>query len=41
MKAHYLPNQPDTTENLARALWLDKHNAEIVANGIALAFSNE
>ncbi|WP_411916301.1 DUF6890 family protein [Vibrio sp. Vb2865] len=40
LKAHYLPHEPDTTENYARALWLSKHHAQIVTNGIAKAFSS-
>ncbi|WP_390903261.1 DUF6890 family protein [Vibrio cortegadensis] len=41
LKAHYLPHAPDTTENYARALWLAKNQAQIVANGINKALSGE
>ncbi|WP_409202771.1 DUF6890 family protein [Vibrio alfacsensis] len=39
LKAHYLPHEPNTTENYGRALWLAKHHANVVANGIYKAFS--
>ncbi|MFI7973232.1 MULTISPECIES: DUF6890 family protein [Serratia] len=45
MRRHYLPNENDSTENLARAIWLDnrywENNAISVANGISLAFKGE
>ncbi|WP_375754144.1 DUF6890 family protein [Vibrio sp. HN007] len=28
MRRHYLPNEEDDAQNLARALWLDKHICE-------------
>lgn len=43
LRRHYLPAEPDTTENLAAAVWLDNRHWEnqrtAVANGIALAFN--
>ncbi|YCO02345.1 DUF6890 family protein [Vibrio sp. VNB-15] len=39
LKAHYLPHEPNTTESYARALWLAKHHARMVANGIREAFA--
>ncbi|GAD78166.1 hypothetical protein VAZ01S_136_00020 [Vibrio azureus NBRC 104587] len=39
LKAHYLPHAPDTTESYARALWLSKYHAQVVANGIREAFA--
>ncbi|WP_423783671.1 DUF6890 family protein [Gibbsiella quercinecans] len=45
LRRHYLPNENDSTENLARAIWLDnrywENNAISVANGISLAFKGE
>jgi hypothetical protein len=43
LRRHYLPGRPDTTENLAAALWLDnrywQNMKTTIANGIALAFN--
>nr|DAL64236.1 MAG TPA_asm: hypothetical protein [Caudoviricetes sp.] len=40
-----MPNENDSTENLARAIWLDnrywENYAISVANGISLAFKGE
>ncbi|MGQ6163722.1 DUF6890 family protein [Serratia sp. IR-2025] len=45
LRRHYLPNENDSTENLARAIWLDnrywENNAISVANGISLAIKGE
>lgn len=43
LRRHYLPGEPDTTENLAAALWLDnwhwQNMRNAIAGGIALAFN--
>ncbi|WP_429076443.1 DUF6890 family protein [Aeromonas hydrophila] len=43
LRRHYLPHQEDDVDNLARAIWLDKHYqetlAQAVAQGIATAFN--
>ncbi|MGY3895463.1 DUF6890 family protein [Aeromonas enterica] len=43
LRRQYLPGEPDDTDSLARALWLDKHHFDnqviAVANGIATAFN--
>ncbi|WP_416359036.1 DUF6890 family protein [Atlantibacter subterraneus] len=45
LRRHYLPNENDDPESLARAVWLDNRywdNYRIaVANGIALAIKGE
>jgi len=45
LRRHYLPQENDDPENLARAVWLDNRHWEnqriAVANGIALAFKGE
>ncbi|WP_370700855.1 DUF6890 family protein [Xenorhabdus cabanillasii] len=45
LRRHYLPNEPDNTESLARAIWLDNRYWDYMrvstANGIALAFRGE
>ncbi|WP_426577977.1 DUF6890 family protein [Xenorhabdus stockiae] len=45
MRRHYLPNENDNTESLARAIWLDNRYWEYTriatANGIALALKGE
>ncbi|WP_323840655.1 DUF6890 family protein [Photorhabdus africana] len=45
MRCHYLPNENDNTDNLARAIWLDNRYWEnmriATANGIALALKGE
>jgi hypothetical protein len=42
LRRYYLPGEDDSSENLARAAWLDNHLAEVqaaaVANGIGKAF---
>lgn len=42
LRRYYLPNDDDSSENLARAAWLDNHFSEVtaaaVANGIGKAF---
>ncbi|WP_417935663.1 DUF6890 family protein [Gilliamella apicola] len=42
LRRYYLPNEDDSSENLARAAWLDNHFSEVmtasVANGIGKAF---
>ncbi|MGY5721247.1 DUF6890 family protein [Vibrio cincinnatiensis] len=39
LRRHYLPNEDDDPQNLARALWLDKHEKERmeIALGTAIA----
>ncbi|MGL5179931.1 MAG: DUF6890 family protein [Aeromonas veronii] len=43
MRRHYLPNDDDDIDSLARAIWLDKHaresNVAAVTEGIAKAFN--
>ncbi|WP_443089550.1 DUF6890 family protein [Xenorhabdus sp. Sc-CR9] len=45
LRRHYLPNEPDNSDSLARAIWLDNRYWEYTrvstANGIALAFKGE
>ncbi|HIE3902645.1 TPA: DUF6890 family protein [Serratia marcescens] len=45
MRRYYLPAENDSSENLARAIWLDNRHWENVrvatANGISLAFKGE
>ncbi|MCA6222747.1 MULTISPECIES: DUF6890 family protein [Photorhabdus] len=45
MRRHYLPNENDNKDNLARAIWLDNRYWEnmriATANGIALALKGE
>lgn len=45
LRRHYLPDEPDSDENYARALWMDKHHWEnfqrAVAGGVALAWNGE
>ncbi|WP_179855803.1 DUF6890 family protein [Gilliamella sp. wkB308] len=42
LRRYYLPTEDDSSENLARAAWLDNHLSEVtaaaVANGIGRAF---
>ena len=43
LRRYYLPHEDDDLDNLARAIWLDKHaiesNAAAVAEGIAKALN--
>jgi hypothetical protein len=45
LRRHYLPNEPDSEESFAYALWLDKHYWEsfrkAAASGVALAWNGE
>ncbi|WP_237387920.1 DUF6890 family protein [Xenorhabdus sp. Sc-CR9] len=45
LRRHYLPNENDEAESLARAIWLDNRYWEYTriatANGIALALKGE
>ncbi|EPF6560919.1 MULTISPECIES: DUF6890 family protein [Serratia] len=45
MRRYYLPAENDSSENLARAIWLDNRHWEnmrvATANGISLAFKGE
>ncbi|WP_446751396.1 DUF6890 family protein [Vibrio sp. S11_S32] len=42
LRAYHLPDAEDTPENLARAIWLDKHQFELMSmavnNGAAKLF---
>ncbi|WP_181377709.1 DUF6890 family protein [Limnobaculum xujianqingii] len=45
LRRHYLPDEPDDIDSLARAIWLDSEYWEkmriAVGNGIALALSGK
>ncbi|MCD9474068.1 hypothetical protein GLP30_11030 [Photobacterium phosphoreum] len=34
LRAHYLPNEDDSLDNLARAIWLDEHYFDRLAMAV-------
>ncbi|WP_458119533.1 DUF6890 family protein [Mannheimia haemolytica] len=39
LRRHYLPNEDDSEQNLARAIWLNKNYFESLANAVASGIS--